>query len=293
MQPAQITLPGSTPPLIAAAGLAAALEGGPGAARRPVLLDVRWTLAGSDRAGYLDAHIPGAVFVDLDRELAGPPGDGGRHPLPDPADLQTVWRAAGIADDSTVVAYDGGSGLASARAWWLLHWSGLRDVLVLDGGFAAWTNADARPTASGSKMAKSPGSVTVAPGGMPVVNVDEAAQLAASPSSVLVDVRAGARFRGELEPLDPVAGHIPGSVNLPIGDLLAPDGTFLSPAELSASFAAVGVAAGPARAAASCGSGVTACQLILAGAIAGLELALYPGSYSQWCALGRPVAVGA
>ena len=279
--------------MISAPGLAAALEAGPAAARRLVVLDVRWTLAGSDRSGYLDAHIPGAVFVDLDRELAGPPGIGGRHPLPDPADLQTVWRAAGIADDSTVVAYDGGSGLGSARAWWLLRWSGLRDVLVLDGGFPAWTSADARPTASGSDVARSAGSVTVTPGGMPVVNADEAARLAASPSSVLVDARAGARFRGEIEPLDPVAGHIPGSVNLPIGDLLTPDGTFRPPAELSASLAAVGVAAGSARAAASCGSGVTACQLILAGAIAGLELALYPGSYSQWCALGRSVTVGA
>jgi len=280
-------------PLISAAELAAALQAGPRSEPGPVLLDVRWTLAGSDLAGYLDAHIPGAVFVDLDRELAGAPGAGGRHPLPDSADLQAVWRSAGIADDSTVVAYDGGIGLASARAWWLLRWSGLRDVRVLDGGFAAWSADTGRRTASGSELPAGQGSVTVSPGAMPVVDVDEAAQLAASPDSVLVDARASARFRGEIEPLDPVAGHIPGSVNLPIGDLLAPDGTLRAPAELAAALSAVGLAGGASRAAASCGSGVTACQLILAAQVAGLELALYPGSYSQWVALGRPVAVGA
>ena len=256
----------------------------------PVVLDVRWTLAGSDRNAYLHSHLPGAVFVDLDRDLAGPPGLGGRHPLPDPLELQEVWRAAGIDDDSTVVVYDGGGGLAAARAWWLLRWSGLPDVRVLDGGFAVWVADPSRPVRSGEVSAE-PGSVTVRPGAMPVVDADEAEALAAGESGVLVDARAAARFRGEIEPLDPVAGHIPGAVNLPIGELLEPDGTFRGRAELAAAFAAVGISgAGPV--AASCGSGVTACQLILAGELAGLDLALYPGSYSQWCALGRPVATG-
>jgi thiosulfate/3-mercaptopyruvate sulfurtransferase len=134
---------------------------------------------------------------------------------------------------------------------------------------------------------------------MPVVDVDGAAELAASPSTALIDARAAARFRGEIEPLDPVAGHIPGSVNLPIGDLLTPTGTFRSAAELADALAGAGAGAGVRAAAgarpmaaASCGSGVTACQLILAAEVVGLPLALYPGSYSQWCALGRPVAVG-
>ena len=260
------------------------------------MLDVRWTLAGSDRDGYVDAHIPGAVFVDLDLELAGAPGEGGRHPLPAAADLQDVWRAAGIDDASTVIVYDGGSGLAASRAWWLLRWSGLRDARLLDGGLAAWTADGNRPVASGVESATAAGSITVTPGSMPVVDVDRAAQLAASDSGVLLDARAAPRFRGEIEPLDPVAGHIPGAVNLPIGDLLAADGTFRSATEIGAAFHAAGVGAADTTAAtfaASCGSGVTACQLILAGELVGLELALYAGSYSQWCALGRPVAVGA
>jgi thiosulfate/3-mercaptopyruvate sulfurtransferase len=286
-------------PLINAAELADLLRERQAGA--PVLLDVRWSLAGSDHDGYLAAHIPGAVFVDLDRDLAAPPGLGGRHPLPDPADLQAVWRIAGIDDDSSVVVYDGGSGLASARAWWLLRWSGLRDVRVLDGGLAAWSAVAARRTTAGVEQAERPGTITVRPGAMPVVEVDRAAELAESGG--LIDARAAARYRGEIEPLDPVAGHIPGSLNLPIGDLLAADGRFRSAAELRAAFAALGVLVGqttagqpkaepPNAVAASCGSGITACQLILAAEVAGLELALYPGSYSQWCALGRPVAVG-
>lgn len=292
-----ITAPFGPSALITAAELADLLAGPPGSGFAPVLVDVRWTLAGSDRGGYLDGHIPGASFVDLDAELAGAPGEGGRHPLPDPTDLQAVWRAAGIDDSSTVVVYDGGSGLAAARAWWLLRWSGLQSARLLDGGLPAWTAGGTRPVTSGEEVAASPGSVTVIAGAMPVVDVDEAAQLAASDTGVLLDARAAARFRGEIEPLDPVAGHIPGAVNLPIADLLAADGTFRSAADIRAAFRARGV--GPAEdgvtaqaIAASCGSGVTACQLILAGEIAGLELALYAGSYSQWCALGRPVAVG-
>ncbi|MGS0687088.1 sulfurtransferase [Nakamurella sp. GG22] len=292
-----------TNPLISADELAARLAGGrdpapDGPARRPLLLDVRWTLAGSDRDAYRRAHLPGAVFVDLDRELAGPPGAGGRHPLPEPADLQRVWRAAGISDGSTVVAYDGGNGLAAARAWWLLRWSGLRTVSVLDGGLPAWTADPARPVEVGDGRAPAPGSITVAPGGMPVVEVDDAADLATSGDGVLVDARAAERFRGEVEPVDPVAGHIPGSVNLPVTGLLGPDGRYRPAPEIAQEFAAIGITgsetstAGPHRAAASCGSGVTACQLILAGELAGLHLALYPGSYSQWCALGRPVATG-
>ena len=298
-----------TNPLMSADELAARLArvpGGPpvdGRGEPPVLLDVRWTLAGSDREAYRRAHLPGAVFVDLDRELAGPPGAGGRHPLPDPADLQRVWRAAGIKDGSAVVAYDGGNGLAAARAWWLLRWSGLKSVQVLDGGFPTWSAEPSRPVEDGDGHSPPPGSITVVPGGMPVVEVDDAATLATSGDGVLVDARAAERFRGEVEPVDPVAGHIPGSVNLPVTGLLGPDGRYRPADEIADAFASVGIAgsehgaaqpptAEPPTAAASCGSGVTACQLILAGELAGVQLALYPGSYSQWCALGRPVATG-
>lgn len=258
---------------------------------RPVLLDVRWTLAGSDRTGYLQGHLPGAVFVDLDRDLAGPAGTGGRHPLPAPDDLQLTWRAAGIDDSSSVVVYDGGAGLAASRAWWLLRWSGLSTVWVLDGGLPSWVAGGVRPVTD-EEPTPTPGSVTVRPGGMPVVDADQAAAIADG-AGLLVDARAAARYRGEVEPLDPVAGHIPGSVNLPIAELLTADGTFRSAQEIAAALDGVGSAAGSGTVAASCGSGVTACQLILAAEVAGRRLALYPGSYSQWCALGRPVATGA
>ncbi len=194
--------------------------------------------------------------------------------------------------------YDGGPGLAAARAWWLLRWSGLTQVRFLDGGLAAWTAAGG-PVASGPPAARASGSVTVRPGGMPVVGIDEAAALAADPAGVLLDARAAPRFRGEVEPLDPVAGHIPGSANLPSTELVDSAGLFRPASDLAAVFALHGInshgirsgdAAG--RAAASCGSGITACQLVLAGAVIGLDVALYPGSYSQWCAAGRPVAVG-
>ncbi|MEP6561207.1 MAG: sulfurtransferase [Nakamurella sp.] len=296
-------------PIISAGELAEQLN----AEHQPALslLDVRWTLAGSDRDGYLAGHLPGARYIDLDRELAGPAGLGGRHPLPEPGELEQVWRAAGLSNDSRVVVYDGGPGLAAARAWWLLRWSGLHQVRVLDGGLPAWTADPDRPTGAGPEPIGPPGSMIVTAGSMPAVDADQAAAIAGSRAALLIDARAAARFRGDVEPLDPVAGHIPGSVNLPIGELLTPAGTFRPAAELAARFAAVnvivadgggssaagGMIGGGSRdggylAVASCGSGITACQLILAGKIAGLSLALYPGSYSQWCALDRPVAQG-
>ena len=315
--------------LISAVELADQLEGSP--TGTPVILDVRWTLAGSDPQGYRDGHIPGARYVDLDHQLAGPPGSDGRHPLPAPAALQECWRSGGIDDDSRGVVYDAGLGLPAARAWWLLRWSGLADVRFLDGGLAAWiwaTGSIAGSIERGEPAQPERGSITVRPGAMPVVDIDQAAELAATGSGVLLDARAAPRFRGEIEPLDPVAGHIPGAINLPQTDLVDAFGLFRPAAELARVFAARGVgpvetgqaatgsatrtrsatptgsaaatsgatAEGPGRtplpAAASCGSGVTACHLILAGALVGIDLAVYPGSYSQWCAAGRPVAVG-
>ena len=273
--------------LVSAMDLAEELVG----AHPPVVLDVRWNLTGSDRNAYLAGHIPGALFVDLDTELAAPVSDGalGRHPLPDPDALEQTWRRAGIRDADSVVVYDARDASAAARAWWLLRWSGLSDVRVLDGGFAAWESVGLRVKAgAGSPLL--PGSVTVRPGNMATVDQDDAAGMASR--GRLLDARAAARYRGEVEPIDPVAGHIPGAVNLPFSDLLAADGRLKPVADLRAAFEAAGIRPGVA-AAASCGSGVTACHLVLAGAVAGLDIALYPGSWSQWCALGRPVETGA
>ncbi len=259
----------------------------------PVLLDVRWAAGRVDRDGYLAGHLPGAQFLDLDADLAAPPGLGGRHPLPEPERLQVVWRRVGINRDSEVIVYDGNDSSVAARAWWLLRWSGLTDIRVLDGGLAAWMRAGL-PLEHGELALPARGTVTVRPGGLPSVSAEQAAELAADDNGdggVLLDARAAARYRGEVEPLDPVAGHIPGAVNLPFAELLTEAGTFRPPAELRTALDRVG-ASGVAGAAASCGSGVTACHLILAGEIVGVPIALYAGSYSGWLALGRPVATG-
>ncbi|MET3806652.1 thiosulfate/3-mercaptopyruvate sulfurtransferase [Nakamurella sp. UYEF19] len=275
-------------PLIDADELALAV----GSADPPIVLDIRWAAGKVQRDAYLAGHIPGAVFLDLDRDLAAPPGAGGRHPLPEPIALQTVWRRVGITGESAVVVYDSKDSSVAARAWWLLRWSGLTDVRVLDGGFAGWSQDPDRAIAQGERPDPVPGSVTVTPGGMPVVDADGAAALATG-TGVLLDARAAARYRGEIEPLDPIAGHIPGAANLPLTDLLHDDGTFLAAARISDRIDAAVGSDGTGDVAASCGSGVTACHLILAGALVGRKIALYPGSYSGWLALGRPVAVGA
>lgn len=259
--------------------------------RPPVVLDIRWSLAGSDREGFRAGHLPGALFVDLDAELAGPVGDGalGRHPLPSAESLQELWRRVGIRPTDTVVVYDAANASAAARAWWLLRWSGI-PARVLDGGLAAWQAAGLR-TIAGDGTPLVPGTVTVTGGGMPVLDPDQASSLATGKDGVLLDARAAARHRGEVEPIDPKAGHIPGATNLPFTDLLQPDGRFRPAAELAHVLADAGVRPG-VTAGASCGSGVTACHLILAAEVVDIPVALYPGSFSQWCALDRPVAVG-
>ena len=261
-----------------------------------VILDVRWRLGGPPgRADYDAAHVPGAVFVDLDTELADPPGPGGRHPLPDPARLQAVLRRAGVRADTSVVAYDDGNGAVAARAWWLLRWAGMpaSRVAVLDGGWAAWV-ADGRPTTA-EPAQPAAGDVVVRPGAMPVLDADDVAALARS--GVLLDARAAPRYRGETEPVDPKAGHIPGARNLPATEITGPDGRVRAPAELAEQFAARG-AAGATPVAAYCGSGVNAAALVLAAEHAGLRspdhpVALFPGSWSQWSSdPSRPVATG-
>jgi thiosulfate/3-mercaptopyruvate sulfurtransferase len=280
----------------------------------PVVLDVRWRLGGPPGLDdYLTAHIPGAVFIDLDRDVCGPPGVHGRHPLPEAPVLEKALREAGVSAGRPVVVYDGGDGLAAARLWWTLRWAGLTDVQVLDGGFAAWVDAG-QPVESGA-VAVPPGDVVVRPGGMPVLDPAGAAKLARE--GVLLDARAAARYRGEVEPIDPVAGHIPGAVNLPVTELVQPSGRLRPVDQLRSVFAQAleGAAVraqtsdAPGRAQTSdapvraqvavpavgayCGSGVTAAQTVLALQLVGIEAALYVGSWSEWVAdPERPVATG-
>jgi thiosulfate/3-mercaptopyruvate sulfurtransferase len=285
-----------TAPLIAPADLAALL----GEPDRPVVLDVRWRLGGPPgRADHEAGHVPGAVFVDLDTELAGRPGAGGRHPLPDPADLQEVLRRAGVRDGAAVVAYDDDSGAVAARAWWLLRWAGVaaERVAVLDGGYRAWVGAGLPVTAESSRPGR--GDLVVRPGAMPVVDADGAAALARD--GVLLDARAGARYRGETEPVDPRAGHIPGAASAPATDHLDASGRWLAPEILARRYTGLGLPAvgGGGAVGAYCGSGVTATAVVLALEYAGLRppdhpAALYAGSWSQWSAdPARAAATGA
>ncbi|GHE07832.1 sulfurtransferase [Klenkia taihuensis] len=257
---------------------------GPDDVAGAVLLDVRWALGRSDgHERYLAGHLPGAVYVDLDTELAAPPSAAGRHPLPDVADLQAAARRWGISAGSRVVVYDDGPGIAAARAWWLLRWCRRVDVSILDGGLAGWDG----PLETG-EVVPGPGDVVLSPGGMPVLTADEAAALPGE-GGVLLDARAAERFRGEVEPVDPVAGHVPGAVNLPTTDLLA-DGRIRP--DLAAELARRGITPGT-TVGVYCGSGVTAAHEVAALAHAGVEAALWPGSWSEWVAdPARPVAVG-
>ncbi|MFJ8691833.1 sulfurtransferase [Streptomyces roseolilacinus] len=270
-------------PLVSAADLAAEVASpAPG----PVLLDVRWELGGPPgRPAYEAGHIPGAVYVDLDTELAGAPGEGGRHPLPDLDVFGAAMRAAGVSSGSRVVVYDGGQGWAAARAWWLLRWAGHADVRVLDGGLAAW-----RGGLSTAVPEPEPGDFVPVPGGLPLLDADGAAALART--GLLLDARAGERYRGEVEPIDPVAGHIPGAVSAPTTENVAEDGRLLPPEALAARFAELGAADAP-EVGVYCGSGVSAAHEVLALEAAGLRAALYAGSWSEWSRdPDRPVATG-
>jgi thiosulfate/3-mercaptopyruvate sulfurtransferase len=260
-----------------------------------LVLDTRLTTSGPPgRLRYDAGHLRGAAYVDLDDELAEPPGPGGRHPLPSPERVTRAMQRAGVRRGSTVVVYDDGPATAAARLWWLLRDHGHDDVLVLDGGLAAWAAAG-RPVST-EPVTPAPGDWTGSPGHLPTVDADGAAAVARS--GVLVDVRAAERFRGEEEPIDPVAGHIPGAVNAPLTEITDALGRFLSPDALARHFTehltAVGLTPS-VPVAAYCGSGVTVCQTLLALRLAGFdEAALYPGSWSGWITdPSRPVATGA
>jgi len=280
--------------LISAAGLAELIEAG----RRPRLLDVRWRLGGPPgREEYRSGHIPGAVYVDLDEELAAPPGPGtGRHPLPDPVRLQAAARSWGLRTGELVVAYDDAGNLSAARAWWLLRWAGVSKVRLLDGGLGAW-RAAGLPVATGDAPVPGekvpPGDIELTAGLLPTVDPDGAAALVAA-GGVLLDARAGERYRGEVRSIDPQPGHIPGAFSAPTTENLTSAGTFRAPAELARRFAELGLRPGRAVGV-YCGSGVTAAHEIAALAVAGFDdVVLYPGSWSQWATLpGRPVETGA
>ncbi|MEU8802623.1 sulfurtransferase [Spirillospora sp. NPDC048819] len=254
-----------------------------------VLLDVRWHLAGPPGIeSYRKGHLPGAVFVDLDRDVAGPPGPGGRHPLPEPVVFESAMRRAGVSEDSLVVVYDDADSMSAARVWWSLRYFGHERVRVLDGGYRAWTEAG-RPVSTDEPDVK-PGDFIADPGRLPVLDAEGAAELATA--GVLLDARAAERYRGEQEPVDPVAGHIPGARNAPTSGNVGVDGRFLPSDLLRERFAKLG-ATDALDVGAYCGSGVTAAHEILALTLAGIPAALYVGSWSDWVRNpSNPIATG-
>ncbi|WP_285313398.1 sulfurtransferase [Pseudarthrobacter sp. fls2-241-R2A-168] len=267
---------------------------------RTVLLDVRWALGdphGHDH--YLQGHLPGAVFVDLATELADPAvPERGRHPLPSPLRFQDAARRWGINTGDVVVAYDDSGNMAAARAWWMLRNAGHTEVYLLDGGLAAW-RAARLPLEQGEVLPPS-GNVTLADGQMPVLDAaavtgwmeNQYVPDGARPDRLLLDARAAERYRGEIEPVDPRAGHIPGAVSAPTSQNIDGSGRFLPPAELRRRFEALGIS-DDVEVGVYCGSGVTAAHQVAALELAGFRAALYPGSFSEWSNNPHlPVATG-
>ncbi|MFE0177281.1 sulfurtransferase [Streptomyces sp. NPDC059002] len=268
--------------IISASELASDLAG----EQPPVVLDVRWQMEGSMRSAYLEGHLPSAVFVDLEADVTGRAGAAGRHPLPDLDHFGAVMRAVGVSPERDVVVYDTGQNWAAARVWWMLRWTGHTSVRVLDGGIALWTG----PLEQGAGSAPAEGSFVPAPNSTDLLDADSAAALARS--GLLLDARAAERYRGEVEPIDRVAGHIPGAVSAPTTENVAADGRFKPAVELADRFKALG-ASGTSEIGVYCGSGVSGAHEVLALAVAGIPAALYVGSWSEWSAdPARPVATG-
>lgn len=245
------------------------------------ICDIRWDLTDRDRgrSTYEKGHIPGAVFVDLDEDLSGPPGIRGRHPLPEPADFAATLGRLGIEPGSHVVVYDDFGGRIAARLWWMLRSVGHETVQVLDGGYQAWTGAG-HDVGVGT-VTPDPTEYPVPDGFRGVLAHDQLE------GRTLVDARAEERYRGDTEPVDPKAGHIPGALNIPTSKNLGNDGRFRNPAALAALYQDL------ASPVVSCGSGVTACHDALAMMVAGGELPyVYVGSFSEWSRLDLPVATG-
>lgn len=260
-----------------------------GGAATPQVLDARWSLAGGPgRAEFAAGHLPGSRYVDLETELTDHDLGAGRHPLPRIADFAAAMRAHGVSADRPVVVIDGGDGLAAARLWWMLTGAGHLDVSLLDGGYAAWVGSGGE-IETGETPPVEPGDFTAAGDDWPeVVGADDIAGVLAAGHNVW-DVRAAERYRGEVEPMDPVAGHVPGARNLPDAGLHEADGRFLPEPALSERLARV--APGDVV---YCGSGVTAARTLAALRLAGIAgVRLYAGSWSDWIAdPARPVATG-
>ena len=241
------------------------------------VVDCRWRLGrpGAGREAYLAGHVPRAAFLDLDTDLADPPGERGRHPLPDPARFAAAARAAGVSAGSRVVAYDEAGEGGAARLWWLLRHFGHDDVAVLDGGLTAWRE-EGGELVPGEEHPPA-GDFTARPRDDDAAEADEIE----AGGLTLIDARAAERYDGRVEPVDPVAGHIAGAANVPFGEL-ALGGRYLPPAELRERLEQAG-ATEEGEFVAYCGSGVSACTLVLAAELAGLRARLYPGSWSEWC----------
>lgn len=259
-----------------------------------VIVDCRFRLddKGAGRRAYDAGHVPGAHYADLEADLSGPvvPGVTGRHPLPDLSALTAKLRAWGVTSDARVVAYDDAGGAMAARLWWLLRWLGHDAVYVCDGGYQAWLAAGGEPT----RAVPSPGAGDFEPRPRAGWVVSTAEVAHRSGSTLLLDARAVERYRGDVEPIDAKAGHIPGAVCVPFSENLAPGGVFADRARLAARYRAV-VGNTPAEdVVVYCGSGVTACHDILAAEHAGLGMfRLYAGSYSEWITdASRPVNSG-
>ena len=240
------------------------------------------------RRAFAQGHIPGARYLHLDADLSGPPsGSNGRHPLPDPEAFTATMRGIGLRKGQQVVAYDAQGGPYAARLWWLLRWAGHDKVAVLNGGLQAWTGALESGTGE-----VAPGDFVATAPARPTVDADAVLANIAAPAFLVVDARTAERWRGEANPMDPVAGHIPGSTNRFFKDNLGTDGRFKPAEQLADEWRAVLGTTAPGNSVMQCGSGVTACHNLLAMEIAGMGGArLYPGSWSEWIAdPARPVA---
>jgi thiosulfate/3-mercaptopyruvate sulfurtransferase len=247
------------------------------------VVDCRFVLGqpGAGAAAWLEGHIPGASVLDVDSDLSAKPGPRGRHPLPSAEAFEAAARRAGIGGESRVVAYDEAGEGGAARLWWLLRHYGHDDAAVLDGGLKGWREAGGE--LNGGREEPEVGDFVARPRADDTAAIEEVAQAeGAAPSLLLLDARAPERFRGETEPIDPVAGHIPGARNVPVASV-APGGRFRAREELREQL-------GDRPFVAYCGSGVTACALVLAGEMAGVSAKLYPGGWSEWVASGRPPA---
>jgi thiosulfate/3-mercaptopyruvate sulfurtransferase len=252
------------------------------------VIDCRWKLGdpAAGRAAYLEGHIPGAVFMDLDQDLSAPPGERGRHPLPEAEEFERAARGAGIGARTRVVAYDEAAGGGAARLWWLLRHFGHDAAAVLDGGIGAWRDAGGELVAGEETAAA--GDFRARPRSGDTASAEEIEAALGSGRLALVDARAAERFEGRTEPVDPVAGHIPGARSAPVAEV-APSGRYLPGEDLRERLDP----GDEADLVAYCGSGVSACNLVLAAELAGLDARLYPGSWSEWSGRGLPAETGA